>query len=141
MNYNPKRNGYVEFVWANGNRISSGDLADDIKERIGDEEVEVPEFKDEYFQLSNNINAFDWFEITTGIVYHRRRSTNRDLMRQIDLPEEYRSFAPTITMHLMPWRKGPMLTVNYERSILNIFKSNLKYARWEFDASQKIKLK
>ena len=140
MNYNPKRNGYVEFVWANGNRISSGDLADDIKERIGDEEVEVPEFKDEYFQLSNNINAFDWFEITTGIVYHRRRSTNRDLMRQIDLPEEYRSFAPTITMHLMPWRKGPMLTVNYERSILNIFKSNLKYARWEFDASQKIKL-
>ena len=139
MNYNPKRNGYAEFVWANGNRISSGDLAEDISERIGDG-VEVPEFKDEYFQLINNVKAFDWFEITSGIVYHRRSSTNRDLMRQINFPEEYRSFAPTITMHLMPWRKGPMLTVNYERSILNIFKSNLKYARWEFDASQKIKL-
>ena len=139
MNYNPKRNGYAEFVWANGNRISSGNLADDIHELFGDS-IETPEFKDEYFLLSNNINAFDWFAITTGIVYHRRRSTNRDLMNQLNLPQEYRSFAPTLTLHIMPWRKGPLFTVNHERSILHILKSNLKYARWEFDASQKIKL-
>ena len=139
MTYNPKRNGFAEFVWANGNRISSGNLADDIHERFGDS-LEIPEFKDEYFQLTNNINAFDWFAITTGLVYHRRRSTNRDLMHQLNLPEEYRSFAPTFTLHIMPWRKGPMVTVNYERSLTDIFKSNLKYARWEFDASQKIKL-
>jgi hypothetical protein len=61
-------------------------------------------------------------------------------MRQLNLPEEYRSFAPTMTVHISPWCKGPILTVNYERSFLNIFKSNLKYERWEFDASQKIKL-
>lgn len=139
MNYNPKRNGYTEFVWANGNRINSGELIEDIHQHIG-EDIDIPEFKDEYFQLVNNVKAFDWLEITNGFIYHRRRSTNRGLMRQLNLREEYRSFAPMLTVHLMPWRKGPMLTVNYEQSLLNVFKSNLKYARWEFDASQKIRL-
>ena len=139
MNYNPKRNGYAEFSWANGNRITNGYLVDDIQARLGPD-FEVPEFKDEIFQLVNNVEAFDWLEITSGLVYHRRRSTNRSLMRQLNLPEEYRSFAPMLTLHIMPWRKGPMLTANYERSFANVFKSNLKYERWEFDASQKIKL-
>ena len=139
MNYNPKRNGYAEFTWANGNRISSGHLVDDIQARMG-KDFEVPEFKDENFQIINNVEAFDWLEITSGIIYHRRRSTNRSLMRELNVPEEYRSFAPTLTLHILPWRKGPMLTANYERSFLNVFKSNLNYERWEFDASHKIKL-
>ena len=139
MNYNPKRNGYAEISWANGNRITSGYLVDDIQARMGPN-FEVPEFKDEIFQLVNNVEAFDWLEITSGLVYHRRRSSDRGLMRQLNLPEEYRSFAPMLTLHIMPWRKGPMLTANYERSFPNIFNSNLKYERWEFDASQKIKL-
>ena len=139
MNYNPKRNGYAELTWANGNRINSGYLVEDIQKRMGPD-FEVPEFKDEYFQLINNVEAFDWLEITSGIVYHRRRSSNRGLMRDLGLPEEYRSFAPTLTFHITPWRKGPMLTANYERGFPHVFDSNLKYERWEFDASHKIKL-
>ncbi len=139
MNYNPKRNGFVEFNWANGNRINSGHLIEDIHRKM-DAGLNVPEFKDENFQLINNVVAFDWLEITNGLVYHRRRSSDRKLMRHLNLPEEYRSFAPMMSVHLMPWRKGPVLTVNYERSFMNVFKSNLKYERWEFDASQKIKL-
>jgi hypothetical protein len=61
-------------------------------------------------------------------------------MGQLNLPEEYRSFAPMTTIRLMPWKKGPVLTANYERSFPNVFKSNLKYERWEFDAAHKIKL-
>lgn len=139
MNYNPKRNGYAEISWANGNRINSGYLVDDIREQMG-QNFEVPEFRDENFQIVNNVVAFDWLEIMSGIVYHRRRSTNRGLMRQLNRPEEYRSFAPSLTVHITPWRKGPVLTANYERSILNVFKSNMKYERWEFDLSHKIKL-
>ena len=139
MNYNPKRNGYAEISWANGNRINSGYLVDDIREQMG-QNFEVPEFRDENFQIVNNVVAFDWLEIMSGIVYHRRRSTNRGLMRQLNRPEEYRSFAPSLTVHITPWHKGPVLTANYERSILNVFKSNMKYERWEFDLSHKIKL-
>lgn len=139
MNYNPKRHGYAEISWANGNRITSGNLVDDIHEQMG-HDFEVPEFKDERFELVNNVAVFDWLEITNGIVYHRRSSANRGLMRQLNLPEEYRSFAPMLTAHIMPWRKGPVLTANYERSLSNVFKSNLKYERWEFDASHKVNL-
>ena len=139
MNYNPKRNGYVEFSWANGNRITSGKMIDDIQAKMGTD-FNVPEFEDESYQLVNNVVAFDWLEITNGIVMHRRRSTNSELMRQLDMSGEYRSFAPTLTLHFTPWRNGPVLTANYEHSFLNVFKSNLQYDRWEFDASQKIQL-
>ena len=139
MNYNPKRNGYVELSWANGNRITSGKMIDDIQAKMGTD-FNVPEFEDESYQLVNNVVAFDWLEITNGIVMHRRRSTNSELMRQLDMSGEYRSFAPTLTLHFTPWRNGPVLTANYEHSFLNVFKSNLKYDRWEFDASQKIQL-
>ena len=136
MTYNPKRNGYAELTWANGNRISSELLAEDLHKNTGDS-ISIPDFKDEYIQAINNVVAFDWLEITSGLVYHYRRSTNRSLMRRLNSPEEYRSFAPIISIKLTPWTKGPTLTANYERSFKNVLKSNLKYERWELDAAYK----
>ena len=83
------------------------------------------------------IAAFDWLEFTTGIVYHRRWSIAPDKMDEAGLPNRYHSFAPTLSVHLRPWQKGPTLTANYERSISNIFHSNMNYERWEFDAVYK----
>ena len=141
MTYNPKRNGYAEITWANGNRTNHATLVDDII-KIKGEGFDVPDFKDEIFQVVNNVEAFDWVEIMTGLVYHRRRSTNRGLMREIGFAEEYRSFAPMLSLHFKPWQdRGPTLTANYERGIKNVFESNLDYERWEFDLSFKRKLK
>lgn len=141
ITYNPKRNGYAEVTWANGNRISHASLTNDIIEEQG-KDFDVPEFKDEYFQLVNNVEAFNWVEIMTGLVYHRRSSTNRQVMSDIGLPEEYRSFAPMLTLHFKPWQeKGPTLTANYERGLKNVLESNLGYERWEFDLSYKHKMK
>ena len=33
MTYNPKRNGYAEFTWANGNRTSNAALSNDFRKR------------------------------------------------------------------------------------------------------------
>ena len=136
MTYNPKRNGYVEFKWANGDRTSNAALSEAFQKVMGDS-VEMPKFKNEYLQLINNIAAFDWLEFTTGIVYHRRWSVYPDQMDKAGLPNSYHSFAPSLSVHLRPWQKGPTLTANYERSIPNIFHSNLNYERWEFDAVYK----
>lgn len=136
MTYNPKRNGYVEFKWANGDRTSNAALSEAFQKVMGDS-VEMPKFKNEYLQLINNIAAFDWLEFTTGIVYHRRWSVYPDQMNKAGLPNSYHSFAPSLSVHLRPWQKGPTLTANYERSIPNIFHSNLNYERWEFDAVYK----
>jgi len=140
LTYNPKRNGYAELTWANGNRINSGALVEKIQQHMGSN-YEVPEFKDQYIQAINNVRAYDWLEIMTGLVFHMRKSTNRLLMRELQMPEEYRSFAHLLTVRLTPWATGPTLTANYEWSMKNVLRSNLSYDRWEFDAAYKKKLK
>ena len=140
MTYNPKRNGYVELTWANGNRTSNGTLEDSFHKVMGDT-IDMPYFKDMYLQLVNNVVAYDWLEITTGMVFHRRSASDNWLMEKAKLPTEYKSFAPVLTLKFTPWQKGPTLTANYERCLRNVLSSNLEYERWEFDASLRHKLR
>ena len=144
MNYNPKRNGYAEIVWANGNRISNSSVLEAITKAHADtidfSGQELDYFTDNYVKAVNNVVAFDWLEIMTGIVYHIRRPVNVKGMQQENMPIVYRSFAPLLTLHISPWRKGPYFTFNYERAIKGIFRSNLDYERIEMDISHKFKL-
>lgn len=137
VTYNPKRSGVVTLVWGNGNRTSNGALQEKYSEIWGND-VPFPEFRDEYVTLTNNIGIFDWIQWTVGVTYHRRSATSfPDKLDALGLPSVYSSFAPLTTIHLIPWRKGPVLTANYERSFDKIFNSNLQYERWEFDGSYK----
>ena len=146
MTYNPKRNGYAELIIANDNRISHYSIKQAIRNMYPDIEekdidrVNVNYFSDNYIKALNNVVAYDWLEIKAGVVYHIRKADNVQAMRDFNMPTSYRSFAPTLTLHISPWRRGPYLTVNYERSIKGILGSNLEYERYEFDASHKFKL-
>ena len=145
MTYNPKRNGYAEIVWGNGNRISNSSVADQIRREYGDtidfSGLDIDKFTDNHVQVFNNIMLFDWIDIETGIVYHQRKALNKEVMKQYGVPTEYRSFAPTIAIKLSPWlNKGPVFAIDYERSFKNIFESNIAYERWEFDGQWKIRL-
>ena len=63
-------------------------------------------------------------------------------MKDIGFPDEFRSFAPLLTLHFKPWQhRGPTLTANYERGVKGIFESTLDYERWEFDLSYKHDMK
>ncbi len=140
MTYNPKRNGYAEVKWANGNHITNSVLNATIREQKGDD-VDLPEFKDQYLQVVNNVEMFDWLEVMTGVVYHRRKAIQRQLLEELQLNSDYRSFAPLLTLRIRPWQRGPVLTANYEHGIKGVVRSNLKYERWEFDLSHRQKLK
>ena len=145
MTYNPKRNGYAEIVWGNGNRISNSSVADQIRREYGDtidfSGLDIDKFTDNHVQVFNNIMLFDWIDIETGIVYHQRKALNKEVMKQYGVPTEYRSFAPTIAIKLSPWlNKGPVFAIDYERSFKNIFESNIAYERWELDGQWKIRL-
>ena len=142
MTYNPKRNGYAEIIYGNGNRISNSTVADIINYEHGDtldfSNTDIDKFDDNFLRVFNNIMVFDWFDVESGIVIHRRRAANRDIMRKYEMPEEYRSFAPMLGLKFSPWlQRGPMFTINYERGIKGVNKSNIDYERWEFDASWK----
>lgn len=147
MTYNPKRNGYAEIIVANGNRISNNSVKlaiENLNPGVeNDEEFknkDLEYFTDNYIQAVNNVAAFDWLEIKAGIVYHIRRADNESGMIEYDQPTVYRSFAPLLTLHVSPWRKGPYFTLNYERGIKGVFASTLSYERYEFDASHQFKL-
>ncbi len=145
MTYNPKRNGYAEIVWGNGNRISNSTVMDQINHEHNDtidfRNKDMDKFTDYHVQVFNNIMLFDWLDIETGIVFHQRVALNKELMRHYDVPTEYRSFAPMIGIKLSPWlNRGPILSIDWERSFKNVFKSNIDYERWEFDAQWKYRL-
>ena len=142
MVYNPKRNGYAEIVYANGNRISNPTVMDAIRKVLPDtislEDLSLDEFRDNHLRLFNNIMAFDWLDIETGIIIHQRKAINPEVMHWFGVPDEYRSIAPFIGLKLQPWlSKGPILSIDWEHSFKGVNKSNLGYDRWEFDAQWK----
>ena len=145
MTYNPKRNGYVEVIYANGNRISNNTVSNAIREAHQDsiqfEDSDIDKFKDNHFILFNNIMLFDWLDVETGLIFHQRTAIERELMRQYGVPEEYRSFAPVLGIKLQPWlSRGPLFSIDWERSIKGVNGSNLDYSRWEFDAQWKYQI-
>ena len=144
MTYNPKRNGYAELTMGNGNRISNSTVAELIKEEFGDTldftNMEMNKFKNTYIRAYNNIMLFDWLDIETGLVFHRRSAVNKTMMTRYNMPTVYTSFAPMMGIKILPWEKGPLFTFTWERGFDNVFSSNISYERWESDAQWKIKM-
>lgn len=142
--YNPKRNGRVSVIYGNGNRISNGYITDDIQREYGDTlqlDNQINYYDDNYLTISNNVVAYDWLEITSGLTYHHRIAYKPELMRQYGKQDMYDSFAPMLTLKFTPWRHGPVLSVDYERGIKGILNSSTDYERWEFDGSWKHRMK
>ena len=145
MTYNPKRNGYAEIVWGNGNRISNSSVLDQINHEHGDSlsfnEPDADKYKDTYVKLTNNIMLYEWFDLETRLVYHQRTAVNKGLMIKYDMPTRYRSFGPALKFKFRPWlERGPVITVDYERSFKNVLRSNIQYERWELDGQWKMKI-
>lgn len=139
--FDAKRNGWVELTWANGNRITNSSVLEIIQEENRDtidfSSLNLDYFDDEMVSLSGNMQITKHLEMALGFVYHLRSSVNRHEMEQLGKPSEYRSFAPMVTLTFRPHPEGPTFTANYERGLTNILQSNIKYERWEFDASFK----
>ena len=145
MTYNPKRNGYAEIIWGNGNRISNSSVMDQIKHEQGDtidfSNTDMDKFTDNHVMVFNNIMLFDWFDIESGLVFHQRIALDKETMRKYNMPTEYRSFAPMIGLKFLPWlNRGPLFSIDWERSFKGVFDSNIEYERWEFDAQWKHKI-
>lgn len=139
--FDAKRNGWVELTWANGNRITNSSVLEIIQEENRDtidfSSLNLDYFDDEMVSLSGNMQITKHLEMALGFVYHLRSAVNRHEMEQLGKPSEYRSFAPMVTLTFRSHPEGPTFTANYERGLTNILQSNIKYERWEFDASFK----
>ena len=144
-NYSNKRNGRITLVYGNGNRIGNGAIIEEIQHEHGDtlhlDDKQLDYFDDNYLTLSNNIKVTKWLEMEAGFTYHRRVPYNPKELWHWGKPQTYYSFAPMVSLVLTPWKRGPLFSVDYERGINHIFKSNTDYERWEMDASIKYDIK
>lgn len=79
-NYSPMRNGKIEIRVGNGNRIYSSDVLDEIKNMadtaVNFDFLNLTYFTDLNFQIRNQIELFNGFDLFTGISMHRRSPIN-----------------------------------------------------------------
>jgi hypothetical protein len=138
FNYNKKHNGYVIAVLGNGNRITNYEILNDIKKEYGDSMkwsmMDMHLFKHTYFRLINNYDISDRLGFKVGLIYHHRVAMEKEAYKLAGREYAYRTVAPNLSLQYRPlgW-KGPILTIDYERSIDGFLKSNIEYERWEVD--------
>ena len=138
-------NTWVEYTWSNGNRITNSSVLKIIEhermDTIDFSALGLDYFRDNSFKIAFNSGIGKHLNVNIATVYHRRSAMQRTLMQLLGKPDVYRSFAPSLTLTWMPSARLPIFTANYERAISNVFKSDMIYERWEFDASYSKKLR
>ncbi len=143
--FNTRRNTWIELTWANGNRISDSGVLDMIKDERRDtidfDALELNYFKDEMLSVVGNTSISYCFDISAGVIYHRREAVNSYAMSALGKPTTYNSFAPMLKIAYTPYHGGPTFTGIFTRSINGILRSNMEFEKYEFDASYKKRLR
>lgn len=139
--FDERRDRWLELLFRNGNRMGNSSVLDIIKDEHRDtinfDTLRLDEFNDYELRLTLHWRIGKWLWAEGGAVWHCRPSLNKPVMRLLGKPEVYRSFAPRVQISVQPWPKGPVLSGSYERSIMHIMGSNIKYEKYEQDLSYK----
>ena len=141
-----QRDAYAEIEWANGNRIYNSTVLDELNVKADEhpelDNMKLDQFDDMSLHVLNNLPLNNRLAIEAGLVFHQRKAVNRRGMRQMNMPTEYRSLAPALSVKTRPWHKGPLFTIDYERGLPGQQGGEkfTTYERWEFDASLKHRL-
>lgn len=136
--FNRQRNFYSRLEVSTGNRIYSSTIADRVSEpllnRFFDIGKDLYQFTDRYFKFDTNIDLSEKLGVRVGFVFHKRKPLDPSGFEMLSFPKVFRSFAPSFELSIRPlgW-KGPIFTIDYERSLTHAFKSNTSYERWEID--------
>lgn len=138
------REAHTEVIWGSGNRLYNTSVLDELKRQMEDpsqlDGMHLDQFDDWHLDLTSSLPLNNRLAVEGGFVFHQRKAVNKHGMEQMGMPAIYRSIAPALSVKMRPWRKGPLLTVDYERGLKNKKNNYLSYERWEIDASQKINL-
>ena len=134
--FDKRRNRYLQMEFGNGNRITNSTVADKIDniDTVKWDKSRLYFFKDTNFKIINNFDISNKFGFQIGFIYHKRTAVDMNAFDLANRPPIYRSFAPIVEIEYRPkgWN-GPIFTVDYERSIKNVAKTNTAYERWEID--------
>ena len=138
FNYNAKHEGYIKAELGKGNRITTNQVAKDLlsQSELNEKEIDsVYNFKDNYLRITNHWRFCPKIAIEVGIVSHNRIAVSPEFYQSRGYPTQYKSVASALGIQWSPiGSKGPVLSVDYERSVKGMLGSNINYERIELDA-------
>jgi hypothetical protein len=136
--FNSRRNGYVRLEVGNGNHIKNNSVRHEIEQifpdSMGMDFDKLNEFRYSDARLGVNYDLSKYFSLELGLLYQKRTAINTLVFNDLGWTTHYRSFAPTVELQVRPWGwKGPIITLDYDRGIKGVARSNMGYERWEFN--------
>lgn len=141
--YNKRRNGYVRLDILNGHHIKNNILNQHIRDQFPYLEYlekegilsELNEFDRNETRLLVNYDISDYFSFQVGMLYKEYKAINREVFDFFGWQRLYRSFSPLLELQVRPWGwNGPFITMDYDRAVRHVFRSNMEYERWETNA-------
>ena len=137
--FNKKRNGYIEIEVGNGNRTTTSEIADMIKDMKLDSikwsSMNIDYFKHTYLKFNVNYDINDKWSMQPGVSFHLHRAVDKAKFKELGQKYQYKTFAPKLSIQYRPWGwNGLSLTADYERGIRGVSSSDTDYERMEFDA-------
>ena len=139
--FNKKSNGYIQADFGTGNRISDSSVLEKVKnendkDSIDFDKMNLDYFKDMSLRLVCNYDFSEKFGAMGGFIYHRRSAVNPNGFIHLGEPTKYKTFAPLVQLQYRPWGyKSVIFTTDYEHGLKGILGGDIRYDRWEFDAS------
>lgn len=140
--FNKRKNGFLQFEIGNGNHIRNGSVKKGIEEELTDTTgMNLPdfdllnEFRQTDARLVFNYNFHSRLGFHIGMLYQKREALHRKAFQRLGWEAEYCSFSPTLEIQYRPYGwSGPIISIDYDRSIKGFLKSNTGYERIELNA-------
>ena len=141
--FNKEHDGFVQLNLQSGNRITSSELLEKLKQEDSRDSINFNKYHLHYFRdlqarLYGNYRLHSRIGLQGGLAFYRRSAVDPGRLEELNRETVYKTFAPYIKVEYKPWgQRGMVLTGNYEHAFKGVFNSNITYDRWEFDASYK----
>lgn len=137
--FDRRHNGRVKLEWQSGSRITNSEVADAIKRENGDsirwDKMNLHYFRNHRLKLSASYDISRHWGVEAGLIGYRRSAIDKTHFVQAGKPHVYCAAAPLLEVTFRPTGyHGPVITLDYERSIKGLLGSNTDYERIEADA-------
>lgn len=138
--FDDRNNGKVMLSWRNDELQASSTVLDQLKEKYGNtfdwDTLELDYFKHSRLALTAQYDLNPYIGLETGILFNQWRSVDKEDFKVMGKPTLYKSTALSEELTLRPlgWR-GPIVTIDYERTLDGVTRDDMDYEKWEFDCS------
>ena len=138
--FNEHNNGHLRFYWRHGELQTTSTVLDNLKDKYGEkfdwDTLNLDYFKQSRMAFTAYYELNKYVGLESGIVFNRWKSVHAEDFEAMGNPSIYKScaLAEELTIRPLGWH-GPIVTIDYERTLDGITEAKMNYEKWEFDCS------